>query len=202
MQPITPAWLQSIETLQQVPVHQLQWWIDNSEQYELEEDSYLFKEGEPVKGTYVISKGKVKVFLKQQNGERNIDFFEAKDIAGYLPFSRGIVAAASGQVIEPLEVMYFPKTKMTELINLHFELVQALVHVMTTRVRFFTTMQQQNEKMMALGKLSAGLAHELNNPASAVVRGSTSLKKHLHLQPESFKKVMLIQMTTEQVDEI
>ena len=98
--------------------------------------------------------------------------------------------------------MTFPIEKTKDLILQHFELTQALVHVMTTRVRDFTTLQQQNEKMMALGKLSAGLAHELNNPASAVVRSATSLKKHLHLQPESFKKVMLIQMTTEQVDEI
>jgi len=56
--------------------------------------------------------------------------------------------------------------------------------------------------MMALGKLSAGLAHELNNPAAAIVRGAFSLKKHLRLIPESFKEVMAIRMTNEQTDKV
>jgi signal transduction histidine kinase len=73
---------------------------------------------------------------------------------------------------------------------------------MTNRVRDFTTLQQQNEKMMALGKLSAGLAHELNNPASAIVRDSVSLLEHLKLEPASFKKVISIQMTADQVDAV
>jgi nitrogen-specific signal transduction histidine kinase len=73
---------------------------------------------------------------------------------------------------------------------------------MTSRVRDFTTQQQQNEKMMAMGKLSAGLAHELNNPASAIVRGSASLLKHLKLVPDTFKKVISIKMSDEQVDRV
>jgi signal transduction histidine kinase len=202
MQILTTEWLQSIETLRDVPAVQLQWWIDNSEYRTMEEEAFLFKEGDPVKGTFVIAKGKVRVFLKQQNSERNIDFFQAKDVTGYLPFSRGIVAPASGEVVEKLEVMFFPVEKMKELIAGHYELVQALVHVMTTRVRYFTTVQQQNEKMMALGKLSAGLAHELNNPASAIVRGSISLKQHLQLVPETFKKVIAIRMSAEDIDKV
>ena len=71
---------------------------------------------------------------------------------------------------------------------------------MTTRVRDFTSLQQQDEKMMAMGKLSAGLAHELNNPAAAIVRGSASLLKHLKLEPEAFRTVMAIKMEEKDVD--
>ena len=63
------------------------------------------------------------------------------------------------------------------MIRDHHELTTALVHTMTTRVREFTKQQQQEEKMMSLGKLSAGLAHELNNPASAMARSAKELKK-------------------------
>src|ERR1700733_3744260 len=73
---------------------------------------------------------------------------------------------------------------------------------MSNRVREFTAFQQQNEKMMALGKLSAGLTHELNNPASAIIRDSASLLEHLKLEPQSFKKVMAIQMNAVQVDAV
>lgn len=73
---------------------------------------------------------------------------------------------------------------------------------MSSRIRNFTKFQQQNEKMMALGKLSAGLAHELNNPASAIVRSSKALQMHLKSLPDSFKKVTSIKMSPEEVDMI
>jgi signal transduction histidine kinase len=71
---------------------------------------------------------------------------------------------------------------------------------MTDRIRSFTTLQQQNEKLASLGKLSAGLAHELNNPAAAVVRSSEALKKHLKSTPEKFKLIMDIKVNARQVD--
>jgi signal transduction histidine kinase len=73
---------------------------------------------------------------------------------------------------------------------------------MTNRVRTFTSLQQQNEKMMALGKLSAGLTHELNNPAAAIVRSSDTLMEHLRLQPDDFKEIMAIRMDKKEVDAV
>src|SRR5690606_8715136 len=112
----------------------------------------------------------------------------------------GKVAQVIGEALEETQVMTLPIEKARELISTHYELTQALVHFMTTRVREFTSLQLQNEKMLALGKLSAGLAHELNNPASAVVRGAVTLKKHLQLEPESFKKIISIRMDEADVD--
>ena len=88
------------------------------------------------------------------------------------------------------------------MISQHEELTAALVHVMSSRIRQFTKAQQQNDKMMALGKLSAGLAHELNNPSAAVVRSAQTLEKHLKLLPGGFKSVIKIKMTDSQVDAV
>jgi signal transduction histidine kinase len=202
MQTVTTERLQSIESLKSVPAEQLQWWIDNSRHYELSEGEFLFKSGEPLTGTHVILNGRIKIYVNQNKGVRNIGFFETNDITGYLPFSRGMSFSVNGEVFEAAQVMTFPVERIKELIDHHFELTQALVHIMTSRVRDFTALQQQNEKMMAMGKLSAGLAHELNNPASAIVRGSASLLKHLKLVPDTFKKVISIKMSNEQVDKV
>jgi signal transduction histidine kinase len=200
MQTVTVDWLQSIEALKEVPGDQLQWMIENSRHYTLAEGEYLFQAGNPAIGTHIIIAGRIKLYLQQKEGIREVNIIGPKDISGYLPFSRGYKANVNGKVIADAEVITLPIEKFREMISHHFELTQALVHIMTTRVRDFTSLQQQNEKMMALGKLSAGLAHELNNPASAIVRGSTSLKEHLQLVPEAFKEVMAIKMEEKDVD--
>jgi len=50
---------------------------------------------------------------------------------------------------------------------------------MLDRARLFTSSDLQNEKMISLGKLSAGLAHELNNPVAAMERGVGMLEDRL-----------------------
>lgn len=202
MKTVTKEWLQTIESLKDVPVDQLQWWIDNSNHYMAAPGEYLFETGKPVVGTFVLVSGRMRLFFLQKNNIKEISIVEEKAISGYLPFSRGLIGNAMGMVTVASQVMMFPRYRMDELIKNHFELTQALVHIMTSRVRDFTSLVQQNEKMMALGKLSAGLAHELNNPAAAIVRSSVSLKKHLQLVPETFKKVLAIRVSDEQIDAV
>lgn len=202
MQTVTKEWLQSIESLHQVPLDQLQWWIDNSRHYEMQEGDLLVKQGSQITGTYVIIEGLVQLYVNQKNSTQNLALLRDKDITGYLPFSRGIVNSVEGRALANTQVMAFPVEQMNTLIHSRFELTQALVHIMSSRVRDSTIVQQQNEKMMALGKLSAGLAHELNNPAAAIVRGSASLSKHLKLQPENFKTVTSINISAEDVDKV
>jgi signal transduction histidine kinase len=202
MNTVSAGWLQSIDALKDVPAGQLQWLIDNSVQEHIPAGEYLFRTNDPITSTIFIISGRVRAYRMQQQEAREIAVFEPKNITGYLPYSRGNVAIASGQAMEDTEVLRFPREKSGELIREHFELTQALVHQMTNRVREFTSNQLQNEKMAALGKLSAGLAHELNNPASAVVRGAAALREHLHLVPEYFKKVSSLQIPEAGVDAV
>jgi signal transduction histidine kinase len=200
MQTITTDWLQSIEALSQVPVDQLQWMIDNSRHYEMKEGEYLIHVGEAMVGTHIIVTGRIKLLMNRNQESVELNVIGPKDISGYLPFSRGLKGKLDVKVVADAQLMTLPTEKFREMISKHYELTEALVHVMTTRVRDFTSLQQQNEKMMALGKLSAGLAHELNNPAAAIVRGSASLLEHFQLEPEAFKKVMSMRIEEKDVD--
>jgi signal transduction histidine kinase len=200
MPTVTAEWLQSIDLLSDVPLDQLQWMIDNSQHYTIPQGEYMFRPGDPLNGTNIIISGRIRLFMVQQNEMREVSVMVPKDIGGSLPFSRGVKASVNAKVVEEATIMNLPSEKFREMVAHHYELTGALVHVMTNRVRNFTALQQQNEKMMALGKLSAGLAHELNNPAAAIMRGSETLVTHLKLEPELFKDVINVRMEAKDVD--
>jgi signal transduction histidine kinase len=195
---VTTERLLAIPALQDVPAAQLEWLIAGSQEKWLARGDFMFETGEPIAGMQIVIDGRIRMYLLQNSEARELLIFEPDAITGYLPFSRGMTAPASAQAITAARLLFLPKEKIPEMIQDHFELTQALVHVMTNRVRDFTAFQQQNEKMMALGKLSAGLAHELNNPASAIVRSASSLKKHLLSAPKTFKDIIEIKMSAEQ----
>jgi signal transduction histidine kinase len=202
MQDCTPALLKTFDALKDVPDDQLQWLIDNSLCRMAPDGEILSEPGKSMIGTHFIISGKLRLYLPIGGVKREIGDFKPGDITGYLPYSRAKVSTGYGITIGETQLMVFPVEKIEEMIRTQFELTQALVHVMTNRVRTFTALQQQNEKMMALGKLSAGLTHELNNPASAIVRDSESLLKHLQLEPQTFKSVIAIRMEPEHVDAV
>lgn len=199
MQQITAIWLQSIEALKMVPIHQLEWFIANSLEHSLEPEELLFTPGTPVDATYIVYSGRISMYVLQNGEAREFVLARPKAINGYLPFSRGKINFGYGRALEKTVLLSFPVTKGNDMICNHLELTEALVQVMTSRVRDFTTRQQQDEKMMALGKLSASLAHELNNPAAAILRDARSLKIHLTAARKSFQNIVGLRIDPEKV---
>lgn len=192
--------LKSIPDLAGVPDEQLLWLIEKSSCQSFEIGDFLFKKGDPMDQMYIILKGAFVIKIQQNNQFRTIGTFDEKTITGVLPYSRATSATGFAEANQPSEVLKFDKVHFREMIHKQEELTTALVHFMSSRIRQFTKLQQQNDKMMALGKLSAGLAHELNNPSAAVVRSARTLQKHLSLIPENFKKVIQIDADEKQVD--
>lgn len=194
--------LKKIPSLQEVPEEQLQWMVSRGECLSFKAGECLFKKGDPIDKMHIILSGSF-VMKIQQNGQfRVVGSLEQGMISGTLPYSRASSAIGQGEATSDAEVLALDKKYFNEMIHDHHELTTALVHVMSSRIRQFTKMQQQNDKMMALGKLSAGLAHELNNPSAAAVRSAQTLRKHLKMMPESFKDVISIRMEENAVDAV
>ena len=92
-----------------------------------------------------------------------------------LPFSRMTEFTVTGYGVTEGRALRFPVRLFPEMMQRMPVLVQRLVGIMSDRVRESTTLDQQQDKLMALGKLSAGLAHELNNPAAGATRAANDL---------------------------
>ncbi len=198
----TVAQLQAIDELQHLPTSALQWIIDHSEGIYLPQGEHLFKPGQPIHHLYILLAGRIQLKIQQGNQLIEAGRWEAGTISGMLPYSRMEAATGFGLAVADTHLLALHEDLFPEMEQVSRDMVKAFVGVMTNRTRSLIRLQQRNEKMMALGKLSAGLAHELNNPAAAIVRSSRALKSHLSTTPENFKQVITMQLTPEQVDEV
>jgi signal transduction histidine kinase len=134
---------------------------------------------DPVEGLHIILSGHLAIYVDRGEGRHKVMEWRGGDVSGLLPFSR--MKASPGDVIfeEPTEVFTVHKEHFPELIRECPDVTAKLVHVMLDRARHFTSSDLHDAKMKSLGKLAAGLAHELNNPASAVIRSAKSLSDGL-----------------------
>jgi len=185
-----------------VPDEQLQWLIDKGEAIEMNEGDMLFNAGDAVNKTFIVLDGKMRICTTQSGQLREIASIDKGGVTGYLPFSRAITAFAYCECVTASWIFVCSADSIKQGITQHYELTETLVHMMTTRVRETTATQQQNEKMFALGKLSAGLAHELNNPAAAISRAASLLQNQVGQLPHLFKTVSGLHVDQDKIEKI
>ena len=113
------------------------------------------------------------------SGETFVRDLKAGEVTGILPFSRMKNYMLSGRALSDARVLRFPASQFPELVQRMPELATRLVGLMSDRIREATRFEQQRDRLAGLGKLSAGLAHELNNPASAAKRATSQLRELL-----------------------
>ncbi len=172
--------LRKFQELHAVPDEQLHWLIRHGACKSLKEGEFLFQPDEPIIQTYFMLSGSVELYYYQGKNKRSVMTYETGGIIGYLPYSRAQKSIGYAVAQTDTEILLYPRSKIHDLITQAPELTEELVHHMVSRVRQFTSQTLQNEKMLALGKLSAGLAHELNNPIAAIHRDAHQLGQLVH----------------------
>jgi signal transduction histidine kinase len=161
--------------LGRVPREELEWLAAHGTVVRHAPGDMIARKGEPVEAMYVLLTGHVSHITEQGGTLRKVMDFRAGDVTGQLPYSRLTAPAGNSVVQEPTEILRVERACLTEIPVACPHVAAELVHVMLDRARAFKASDLQGEKMASLGKLSAGLAHELNNPAAAAVRSAELL---------------------------
>ncbi|WP_374164229.1 sensor histidine kinase [Arcticibacter sp. MXS-1] len=195
-------YLQTLPVFNGIPMEHLQWLLASSDILELDAGDILFDVGQSADFMFLLLEGQLNLSVEQNGRYSFFALLKKGEITGYLPFSRLKVSGGRAAAHLPSTVLRLHKEHFSELEQRSPEMIQKLVGLMTDRVREFTRNEQQQEKLVALGKLSAGLAHELNNPASAIVRSASELRRLHHAGPEKLKKILLICPDPDQIDRL
>jgi len=132
-----------------------------------------------VDGVFFVLSGHLTISVDRGAGPHKVLEWREGDTAGFLPYSRMTVPPGDVTAEAPTEVFVIRREDFPEMIRSCHEIISKLVHVMVDRARQFTSSDLHDEKMVSLGRLAAGLAHELNNPASALARGAKLLPARL-----------------------
>ncbi|MGB6403941.1 MAG: ATP-binding protein [Candidatus Sulfotelmatobacter sp.] len=170
--------LRRVQEFADLPGDQLDWFLSQSQEVNLKAGDVYSRQGDPADAMFVVLEGHLQG-RGELGGETFVFDLEPGDVTGVLPFSRMKQFTVSGRAITDGRALRFPASMFPELVQKMPVLTQRLVGLMSDRIRETTRLEQQRDRLASLGKLSAGLAHELNNPASAAKRAASQLRETL-----------------------
>jgi signal transduction histidine kinase len=161
-----------------LPEDQVTWFVSQSKELHFKAGETYSRQGDPADSMYVVLEGQLEL-RGEMAGETFVFTLDPGEITGVLPFSRMKQFTVTGRALADSRLLQFPAALFPDLVPKMPELAKRLVGLMSDRIREATRIEQQRDRLAALGKLSAGLAHELNNPASAAKRAASQLRAML-----------------------
>jgi len=187
------------KTLGGAPREELAWLASHGTLKQLPAGAVLTAKGTQVEGMYVVLSGRLTMSVDRGAGPHKIMEWREGDITGLLPYSRMTSPPGDNIAEEASEVLAVPRDQLRTMIGECHEVTSILVRVMIDRIRIFTSSDLHDEKMVSLGKLSAGLAHELNNPASAIERSAALLDERLEDADKATRALGSLKLTETQL---
>jgi len=193
--------LHNVPVFADIPSDQIDWFISQSRVTPLKAGQAYARQGDPADAMFVLLEGQFQ-WRGEFSGETFVRDLGAGEVTGVLPFSRMRNYALTGRALSDGQVLRFPAAQFPQLVQKMPELATRLVGLMSDRIREATRFEQQRDRLAALGKLSAGLAHELNNPASAAKRATSQLRELLKGVRDASHELGKRNLTQEQRKEI
>lgn len=175
---ISSVELQRVVAFADLPDDQLEWFLGHVLEVSVRAGEAFIRQGDPADWMFVFLEG-----FFQWSGEfggQTVSLpAQAGEVSGVFPFSRMKQFTVTGRALTDGRLLKFPAGLFSELVQRMPALTTRLVAMMSDRIREGTRIEQQRDRLVSLGRLSAGLAHELNNPASAAKRATDQLRDTL-----------------------
>jgi signal transduction histidine kinase/predicted CoA-binding protein len=136
----------------------------------------LFSEGSPGNQAYVIKEGQIEIVKSSNGREVLLAVRQAGEVIGEMSLLDSAPRFATGRARTESLLLAIRHEDLDNLLNISPSAAKSMLYTFTARLRSTELILRQSEKMAQLGTLTAGIAHELNNPASAARRGAEQLQ--------------------------
>jgi signal transduction histidine kinase len=175
---VNAAELRRVTAFSDLPDSQIDWFLSHAQEIVLEAEEIFVRQGATADWMFVLVEGAFQ-WRGEFGGDTVVLPAKAGEISGVYPFSRMKKFTVTGRALTKGRILRFPASLFPELVQKMPELTTSLVAMMSDRIREGTRIEQQRDRLVSLGKLAAGLAHELNNPSAAAKRATSQLEKML-----------------------
>jgi signal transduction histidine kinase len=162
--------LLSLELFQALPPDRLHWICDRAKTIDLKADKVLVHEGDPAGGFFILLCGRIGLTRRSDGIEMPIGQQEAPGFFGEIPVLTGEPTPVTVRALTDCHLYELSADDFLTLLHECRSFEQIVFQIVAKRSRGLESFIRNREKMAALGTLAAGLAHELNNPAAALVR--------------------------------
>jgi signal transduction histidine kinase len=194
--------LAALPVFESVPRDQIEWLAVHGELHAYESGTTLRQPGETMDEMFILLAGSVAWYIEKRGESRKGGEAESGKIVGPIPYSRFDRVPARLVVEDDLVAFLVHRTHFPRLIKDCPDLTAALVHHMIDRARAIRTAELNDDRLQSLGRVASGLAHELNNPASAATRYAQSLATLLREADDAARRLAAARLSDTELEAV